>query len=79
MEKSSATADQAPKTISARFMSLIVAWYETDGRGVGASWSESCEFHTAVTLRLYAGSVGALRLVPGGNPCVTCCSASRYS
>src|SRR5256885_15159527 len=66
MENSNATADQAPNTMNARFMSLIVAWYETDGRGVGASWSESCEFHTAVALRLYAGSGGALRLLSGG-------------
>src|SRR5260221_6693272 len=60
-------------------MSLIVAWYETVGRGVGASWSESCEFHTAVTRRLYAGCVRVLRLLPGGYPCDACCSASHYS
>ena len=37
MENNSATADHAPKTINARFISLIVAWYGTPARRAGRS------------------------------------------
>src|SRR5258706_4897217 len=61
----SATAVQAPQTINARFMSLIVAWYDPLDRTGRASWSESCELHKVVTRRLYAGLSRALRLSAG--------------
>src|SRR5207247_10570200 len=63
--RSSDLAVQAPHTINARFISLIVAWYDALDRTGRASWSESCELHKAVTRRLYAASCGALRLSAG--------------
>src|SRR6266511_3779714 len=71
MENSTATADQAPNTINARFMSLIVAWYEAGDWPVGARWSESCELHTVATGRLWAGSPGAARFLTGGGEVIT--------
>src|SRR6267154_1621028 len=58
----SANADQATNTMSARFMCRMVASYEKPGGDGRPRRSEMCEFHMAVTCRLFARRSAALRL-----------------